>query len=87
MSRGRPKGSRTREYIAVRELPPKCPKCGSTNLRQIKGARVIVREMSGPDYDRVEWRRKQCECGQLLQVRTFQKINTGDILQNKKATA
>jgi hypothetical protein len=30
----------------------------------------------GEKYDRVVWRLKQCECGQYLKVRTYEKETT-----------
>lgn len=75
---GRPPGSKNREYAHAKEIPATCPKCGSAELRVVKGARAIDRpHLSGllPDgtaYRGICWTRKQCSaCGQLVSVRKF----------------
>lgn len=83
--RGRPRGSRAKQYAVIRELPPQCPRCRSTELEVIKGRKPIVREIAGPDYDRVVWRRKRCKCGQLIEVRTFERINNSVSLSSQTA--
>lgn len=76
---GRPAGSPNREYAVVKEYPAACPTCHSTNLSVVKGYPprvhefVGVDEASGQPYDRIVWRRKQCECGQIFDVRTPEK--------------
>jgi hypothetical protein len=79
---GRPKGSKTRTYDVVTHIPPKCRKCGSTELSAVPGAQPIVRDICGTihgdSYDRVIWRRKQCVCGQLVEVRTYEKKTTAN---------
>lgn len=67
-SRGRPRGSRTREYVTVRERPPKCPACGGTNRKVLKGYSPQFFEHKTAEYDRIVWRMMQCECGQLIRV-------------------
>lgn len=76
-SRGRPKGSRNREYQTVDQIPAQCTKCYSTKLRIVDGNKPIIRELSGlmrdgARYTRVRWDRKKCmDCGQLIAVRTY----------------
>ena len=75
--RGRPKGSKNRDYETVDQIPAQCTRCFSMKLRIVDGNKPIVREIAGtlPDgteYDSVRWDRKQCtECQQLIAVRTF----------------
>ena len=82
-SPGRPRGRKNRTYEAVVELPAACPKCGGTDLKAVRGAEPLVRQIEGSwegrDYNRVVWRSKQCAtagCGQFLKVRTYEKENT-----------
>ncbi len=75
-TKGRPPGSPNREYAILKEYPPQCPACLSTNLTVVKGYPPRIHEYNGVDeasglqYDRIVWRRKQCECGQLFDVRS-----------------
>ncbi len=72
--KGRPKGSKTQEYIPIREIPPKCPRCGSTDREVIKGYSPVINNIAGADFDRVVRRRVRCQCGQLLQISTYEKL-------------
>jgi hypothetical protein len=56
------------------QLPAVCPNCRSatkgelitvTKVRELKG-RVL-----GFAYQTVEWSKRQCDCGQILDVRTY----------------
>jgi hypothetical protein len=73
--RGRPPGQPNREYEIVEVFPASCPTCGSTKLANVRGATPAVESYPGEKYDRVVWRRKQCECGQFVSVRTYEKEN------------
>lgn len=66
--KGRPKGSRTREYVVVRERPPKCPSCGSTNRKVVEGRAPEIMDYATAEYDRIVRRLMVCECGQHLKV-------------------
>lgn len=82
--RGRPKGSKNKSYETVDIQPPSCPKCGSTDLKPIRGAKLIVRDIAGTtitgiEYTRVTWRRSICDCGQHVIVRRYENQNTSGI--------
>jgi hypothetical protein len=64
----------TKKESVTFQLPAVCPNCRSatkgelitvTRVREIKG-RVL-----NFGYQQVEWSKRQCECGQVLDVRTY----------------
>lgn len=77
--RGRPPGSKTREANIVREFPPACRVCHSTDLVIVPGSapRVINQAgtLEGNDakrYTQIIVRRKRCgQCGQRLDVKSY----------------
>jgi hypothetical protein len=71
--RGRPPGQPNRTYVDVEEHPAMCPQCGSTRLTVVRGSSSQEMAYAGDKYDRVVWRLKQCECGQYVKVRTYEK--------------
>lgn len=76
---GRPPGSKTAEYEPVVYHPPRCPKCGSTDLKPIPGVGPARRALAyagttptGEPFTRIEFPRRQCgKCGQRLVVRAY----------------
>lgn len=73
----RPKGSKNIEYEIAEEIPASCPTCGSTKLTVVDGKPPLVHPYIGEKpYDQVIWRDKECECGQRVRVRGYQKNTT-----------
>lgn len=74
--RGRPKGSKniTPLGIVVR-IPAVCPSCGSTDIKQRRGARPLVRSVPGTlpggvAFAGMRWTPSECRsCGQCVTVR------------------
>ncbi len=71
--KGRPKGSKNKQYDLVREIPAACRMCGSTDLVLVKWNKPLVRRISGKIegriYDHVRWDQKVCKnCNQATKV-------------------
>ena len=67
----RKKGVRNYEYVVVREIPPRCPKCDSSDLTQLSNGvqRTDIggKLSDGTAFTRVERRVFRCnECGQAI---------------------
>ena len=76
--RGRPKGSKNKEYTHARSLqiPPECPNCGASSLSNVPGAakihKVMAGVINGATFKAVDWQRCRCDkCGQYIIVRTY----------------
>jgi len=74
--KGRPPGSPNVEYVPVQSFPAACPKCHSTELKNVQGAKVTRRNIAGKlpngfTFGSVEHRRMRCKCGQNLIVRSY----------------
>jgi len=62
-SRGRPPGSKNREYLTAHEHKARCPKCGSTE-RRCAGSptRTAYSGVDSDGHEFTEIRRQRCEC-------------------------
>src|SRR4051794_31804753 len=62
------------------QLPAVCPHCRSATKGQLITV-TKVREMIGQvfnfPFQKVEWSKRQCDCGQLLDVRTYTRRSDG----------
>lgn len=74
--KGRPAGSKNREYVTVVSVPPGCPSCGGHNLTAVRGSSPRVLHHggtlpTGEQYTQVRWENKECSCGQRIIVKSF----------------